>query len=649
MCGIAGIIDWQKLPNPASIESMTQAMHRRGPDFGAVKVLGPVILGHRRLSIQDTRENAHQPMSNPTQTVWITFNGEIYNFKLLQKTLENKGYTFRTHSDTEVILAAWEEWREQCVDHLVGMFAFCLWDTRDQTLFLARDRLGEKPLFYAYLNNDPAQGLLFASTLQALLCHPQAPKQINPYAIHQFLHFNYILSDTCIIQNVYKLPAAHYLRIKRNSPLVLKPYWNLSHYFHQKQAHSASHLSETLNQLLLDSVRGEAISDVPLGAFLSGGMDSSAIVSKLSQVIPKNQVNTFSMDFEESSYSELAKSQTVARHLNVHHHTQRVESHLAETLPVIVQNFHEPFADTSMIPMYYLAQFTRKQVTVSLSGDGADELFLGYETYIADKIHHAFQGVPKFFFRWMASGVDRFMPVSHRKQSLESQLKRWLSGMQCKPTAAHLLWRQISPLAVLPQLLSSRYYEGQCEERLQAYLETLFAPVKSCHYLDQASYVDIKTWLVDDILVKVDQTSMAHSLEVRAPFLDHRLVEFAAQLPVSYKLNGFQKKWLLKQALKHELPPSILHAKKRGFNAPVSIWLTNSLVPLAKAALYESPLKEWLEKPFLDKLWHEHLSRQQDHGLVLFGLTCLGLWLTHFYETLPQGIVPHDNRDRACL
>ncbi len=636
MCGLVGSLQWQMPDDEKLIEKMTHTLFHRGPDAGKIVSLGPLVLGHRRLTIIDTEASANQPMTDNTGRYWIVFNGEIYNFKELRSTLMNFGHQFRTHSDTETILESWKKWGIDCLSHFKGMFAFALWDKEEQMLFLARDRLGEKPLYYHLLPQNLDGGIIFASELQALLQHPLIPKTINPKAMSQFLSLNYVLTNTSIIDQVQKLPPAHYLILRRHRQPELKQYWDLSTAFKEKREFSSRNAAaEQLQFLIDDSVKRQTVSDVPLGAFLSGGIDSSTIVAAMCKMQDPKFIQTFSIGFQEKSYSELKESAHVAKHLDVCHHTQVIHADMAALLPKIVSAMDEPFADSSMIPMYFLSQFSREKVKVCLSGDGGDELFAGYETYTADKLYHLSKHLPKSFIRHAQSMIN-YLPVSHQKVSRDYKLKKFLQGCSLDFQYAHYFWRTIFTDEEKQELLDPNVQQSIMQHQPFAFFQHFHQDVDTCHPLDQASYVDMKTWMVDDILVKVDRTTMAHSLEARAPFLDHTLVEFAASLPVSFKLRFFEKKHLLKLSQKAMLPKHILYRSKKGFNAPVSTWFTKTLWNLGREVTLNGALDEFCRLDVIERLWQEHLQKRKDHGLKLFGLTCLGLWLDNFKTKITQ-------------
>jgi asparagine synthase (glutamine-hydrolysing) len=625
MCGVSGWLSWERPPNPHIVVSMTNQLVHRGPDSGAVVDRGAVVLGHRRLSIIDLTKAGSQPMADHTGTVWIVFNGEIYNFPELRAQLEGYGHRFRTNSDTEVILEAYKKWGEDCLERLVGMFAFAIWDENRNRLLLARDRLGEKPLYFQNLVNG---GLIFASEMKALRAHPEASSTVNPAALSDFLSLNYILSDKSILRGVEKLPAAHYLLFEKGRPPVMKQYWDLARHFREKRPYrSEAAAAEELAHHLESAVKGQLLSDVPLGAFLSGGIDSSAVVASMVKQRPGGGNSTFSLGFPERSYSELDWSSDTAAYLDVENFQHVFQANEEVGLERIVYFADEPFADTSIIPLYHLAAFARRHVTVCLSGDGADEILGGYETYVADRMRHATQFIPRSVTRALGQMLETLWQPSFDKVSNDYKIKQFLHGHGLDPIAAHYRWRTIFSDAEKRRMLRDQPDWENAEDGACNRFREIARDVEGCHYLDQAMYVDIKTWLVDDILTKVDRATMAHSLEARVPFLDHRLVEFAASLPVNWKLKGLRKKHLLKESQRKTLPNRVLNRKKRGFNAPVSHWFGGEFEEMAKSVTLDSGLTEWIDPGSVELLWKDHLQMKRDNGLKLFGLTCLGIWL----------------------
>jgi len=625
VCGICGIVAFGEAPDRDVVAAMAERLVHRGPDAGGLHADGPAVLGHRRLAILDVSDASAQPMLDVSGRWCIVFNGEIYNFRELRRELEAEGAAFRSTGDTEVLLEAYRRWGPECLERLNGMFAFAVWDRRARTLFLARDRLGEKPLFYRPL---PDGGVAFASELKALRACPQASGAVNPRAVRQYLALNYVLTSECIVEGVRKLPPGHFLLAAEGRRAEPVPYWDVAAAFRDKRRfRSEGEAAEAFAALLDDAVRIRMVSDVPLGAFLSGGVDSSAVVAAMCRHEPPHQVRTFSMGFAEKSYSELDEAEAVARFLGTDHHAHVAGDDLAGRLAEIVRAADEPFADTSMIPMYALAAFTRRHVTVSLSGDGCDEIMAGYETYAADRLCHLTRGVPRGVVRATARAFDRLWPVTFHKVSLDYKLRQFLAEHDRDVLKAHYGWRRIFTAPEAAALGGGALTAaGDAGDPLEAF-RRFEGEVAGCHYLDRMMYVDLKTWLADDILVKVDRTTMAHSLEVRPPFLDHRLVEFAASLPVDLKMKRFQKKYLFKRSQRGRLPEATLRRPKAGFNAPVSHWLATTIGELFDRVVRGGTLGGALDRKRVDALWEDHVERRRDNGLKLFGLVCLGLWL----------------------
>ena len=623
MCGIAGKISWSQAPNVDQVRAMTGEMWRRGPDADGFFSNNFVAFGHRRLAIIDLSETGRQPMADHTSQYWITFNGEIYNFGEVRRELEQSGAQFRSTSDTEVILEAYKRWGDECLQRFNGMFAFALWDNLKQRCLLARDRFGKKPLFYAVLGNGD---LIFASELKALLRSGLISWRLNTEALSQYLSLGYVLSNACILDGVKKLEPASAMVVERDRPIRIWRYWDLARLFSRKVKITESDAAAELRHLLNDSTRLRMISDVPLGAFLSGGIDSSSIVASMCQNSAAEQVETYSIGFAEKGYSELAEAGIVARHLGVSHHEQNVDVSMAKDLADIVYAADEPFADNSMVPTFYLSAFARRSVTVALTGDGGDELFAGYETYLADKLHHLASRMPRFSSLFGAVAT-RWLPVTFNKVSWDYKARKFFQASRLPFSEAHYHWRTIFTEAEKRSLLKPEYAKSLDDRPSLRQFDKFFNEVPDCHFLDQAMYVDVKTWLVDDILVKADRMSMAHSLELRSPLLDYRIAEFAASLPTDLKLKGFQKKYILKRSQTGILPHSTIHRKKRGFNAPVAHWLESGLQDLLVGAFKESPVNDIINVGFVESLLKAHRQRTEDASFKLFNLLTLAFWM----------------------
>lgn len=625
MCGIAGILDWTSPPDARVAAAMTDALAHRGPDAGHVLTRPAIVLGHRRLAVIDLSEAANQPMADGSGRFWISYNGELYNFREIRRELEAHGARFRTASDTEVVLEAYKRWDTACLERLNGMFAFALWDEVCQRLLLARDRAGEKPLFYRRL----ADGVVFASELNALRRHPSVSRKIDPAALGQFLTLNYVLAPDSLIDGVRKLEPAHYVVVERGRASTPVRYWNLAEHFRTKRRfQSDDEAAEALRAEVDEAVRLRLVSDVPLGAFLSGGIDSSSIVASMCHLRPAAQNETFSMGFGEDTFDELPWARVAADAVGItRHHAQTVSPDMADALPLIARAADEPMADTSIIPTYYLAKFARERVTVCLSGDGGDENLGGYDTYLADRLLHATRLVPRAASRIAAALADRLLPVRFDKVGTPEKLRRFLRGQALPFERAHCGWRTIFTPEERLALVRPEHHAAVLGPDPFEACRRHFAETRGCHYLDQAIYADIKTWMADDILVKVDRMTMTHALESRAPLLDHRLMEFAASLPADMKVRGATTKFLLKRSQKDRLPDPLVFRRKRGFNAPVSHWFNGVLADLGREATAPRALGEWFDPGAVARLWDEHRARRRDHGLKLFGLVCLGLWL----------------------
>lgn len=659
MCGICGWLSWERDPDPGIVRAMSETIVHRGPDAGGVKALGPVVLGHRRLSIIDLAASNDQPLADHEGRAWIAFNGEIYNFKRVRSELEGLGHRFRTQGDTEVILEAWKRWGPACVERLEGMFAFALWDVAQQTLLVARDRLGEKPLYWAEIPREHGGGVAFGSEPKVLLAHPGFRRAVDPLGLGDFLSLNYTLGTTTLFAGMQRLEAAHAMVLARGAAPRIWRYWNLASAFLNKGlAHadgaplgsgsapqgdagtrSESSLAEELASRIDEVVAARMMSDVPLGAFLSGGVDSSTIVAAMTRTGTPASVRTFTIGFEEKGYDEVAEAREVATMLGVDHRDRTQTADAESVIRALTVAGDEPLGDTSLMPTWFLAQFTRESVTVSLSGDGGDELFAGYETYSADKLQRRARFIPRPLIGALQWAAETMVPTTHGKVSFDYKLRQFLAGAKLPFRRAHWWWRVIFGPDSMRALLRPEHAARVTAEHGFAEFDRHFDEVAGCHWLDQASYVDIKTWMVDDILVKVDRATMAHSLESRAPFLDSNLVEFAASLPPHLKMRGGRKKHILKESQRGRLPASVLDRRKKGFNAPVSSWFDGALKGFVADALAEPNLREWFDPMAIDTLVREHRARVRDHGLRLLSLVSFSLWLRQMKETT----VPRSN------
>ena len=554
MCGIVGLIQTNNAPvSRELITAMTSALSHRGPDGFGIEVWNQVAFGHRRLSIIDL-ETGKQPMSNEDGTVWITFNGEIYNFRELRNELELKGHEFRTRSDTEVIIHGYEEWGDQCVERFRGMFAFGIVDFRNQRLFLARDHLGIKPLYYLRTPSCFA----FASEILVLRRIPNIEFAMNIQSVDQYLWLQYIPAPRTIFKNIFKLPPAHRMSITFDDKISgPEEYWRIQ--FLPDHNRSEKEWLEALEEVLLDSVRAHLVSDVPFGAFLSGGVDSSVVVAYMSQILSK-PVKTFSIGFKEQDFSELPYAEIAASRWRTDHHVEIVKPNALEILPKIVEHYGEPFGDSSALPTYYVCQMARKFVPMVLSGDGGDEGFAGYDSYRTwmDKLPPSRLPFLKRFIYPIAHAV---LPNEYPLQ--DSQLREWLKCIIYLPIPLRSqLWRQ--------------EYRAVTSLPLDV-IEKEFERTRQYGMVNKVQYMDLKTYLPFDILTKVDIASMMHGLEVRTPFVDIRVVEFAATIPESLNMSKNQRgewegKLLLKKLMAKYYTPEFLHRPKMGFGVPIQTW-----------------------------------------------------------------------------
>jgi asparagine synthase (glutamine-hydrolysing) len=620
MCGIAGIFhpDVPKPVDPARVRAMCDVLAHRGPDGSGIWTAPGIGLGHRRLSIIDLDGGA-QPMASADGALVVSFNGEIYNFQEVRAELEARGHGFRTESDTEVILTAWRQWGPDCLSRFNGMFAFALYDKAAETLFLARDRLGVKPLYHAML---PDGALVFASELKGLLAHPLLRRVPDPQAADDFLAFGYVPDDSAIVAGVKKLAAGHYLLARRGRSIP-RPvrWWDVD--FSNPSSASAAALREEMIERLRAAVRSRMIADVPLGAFLSGGVDSSAVVALMAEA-SRSAVETCSIGFEEADHDETRYAKLVAERFATNHRTRIVAADDFGLIDTLVEAFDEPFADASALATYRVSELAREKVTVALSGDGADEAFAGYRRY---PFHSAEERVRRLLpgraQRLLGTLGDLYPKLDWAPRVLRAKTSLQALGRSGEEAYAEAV-------GVTPPLLRARLYSDSMRRTLRGYhaedryVRTMrSAPADDP--LSRAQYADLKIWLPGDILTKVDRTSMAVSLEAREPLLDHRLVEFAARVPARLRLNRGTGKWLMKKALEDRLPREILYRPKMGFVTPVSAWLRGPLADRAAAIARGSALAElgWFDEAAIARVAADHRAGKAEHGRLLWQLLML--------------------------
>lgn len=591
---------------------MMEAIIHRGPDDKGEFIDGYAGLGIRRLSIIDP-EGGHQPITNEDETLVIVFNGEIYNYKDLRQELINHGHKFRTSADTEVIVHLYEEKKENCLEFLNGMFAFCIWDRKNKKIFLARDRLGIKPLYYS-LNN---KGISFASELKSLVQNPPISKDLCKEAITDYFTLGYILSPKTIFKDINSLSPGHFLTVS-NGIVKENRYWDLQ--FTDRNFADENDILKEFSDVLSSSVKRHMISDVPLGAFLSGGIDSSTVLS-LMQAQGSADVKTFSIIVNEKGWDEGRYIKTAKDHFETEHYESVVDLNILKLLPKAVWYNDEPFADSSSIPTFIVSNLARKKVKVALSGDGGDENLAGYPSYIADKMAFFINSIPGL-------GLLSLLQKPASLLIKNQKIAKFFYGLKYPLQKAHYFWRILFDDREREFLFSKDFVNPTTKYDPYSEFEKHLKNCNGNTFLQKATYIDIKTWLADDILKKVDRASMANSLEVRVPFLDYKLVEFCASVPDSLKLKGFNSKYILKKSMKGIIPDIIINRKKRGFHLPVSKYLRTELKDLTLSHLSEERFNSLgiFNQNFIDLLVSEHMSNRKDHGQKIWALLCFSLW-----------------------
>lgn len=621
MCGIAGIFypATPKPVDPARIAAMANAQTHRGPDGSGVWTAPGVGLGHRRLAIIDLGGGA-QPMASVDGALTVTFNGEIYNFQAVRAELEAKGAQFLTNSDTEVLLHGWAAWGPAMLDRLNGMFAFALHDARAQSMFLARDRLGVKPLHYVELSDG---GIAFASELKGLLAHPLLRRTPDIRAVEDFMAFGYVPDDTCLVAGVKKLAAGHSLLLTRGKPVPApQQWWDLD--FSQRASGSSAALGEQLVDLMRDGVRSRMLADVPLGAFLSGGVDSSAVVALMAEA-SKRAVKTCTIGFDAADHDERHYANQIAALFATEHRERIVAADDFALIDTLVTAFDEPFADASALATYRVCELAREQVTVALSGDGADEAFAGYRRYRFQAAEERVRALVPAAFRSSFFGTLGALYPKADWAPRPLRAKTTLLSLADDGATAYARSVGVTTPGLRALLFTDAARQALgghvAEDR---YVTTMRgAPAREA--LDRAQYADFKHWLPGDILTKVDRTSMAVSLEAREPLLDYKLIEFAATLPVSMRINAGEGKWIMKKAMERYLPRDILYRQKMGFVTPISAWFRGALADEAAALATSRVLAGtgWFEMPAIARLAADHRSGRAEHGRTLWQLVML--------------------------
>jgi asparagine synthase (glutamine-hydrolysing) len=610
------------------IDAMAQSIFHRGPDSGGKFQLSHVALAIRRLSIIDL-ETGNQPLSNEAGDVSLVFNGEIYNYREICEGLRDRGHRLKTHSDGEAIVHLYEEKGPDCLRELNGMFAIALWDDRAKRLLLARDRAGEKPLYY-WQRGDT---LVFGSEIKALLEYPGISRAIDPTALTHYFFYGYFPSPNSVYSEIKKLPAAHYMAIEKGR-IKIDSYWRPQEYLRPPDARRVTpgqerDLVEELAVRLRQAAESRLVSDVPLGVFLSGGVDSSAIVAIMSELSPGN-VSSFSVNFPEKTFNEEPYSTLVAKLFRTHHHVLTADKPaMLQAMMTLADHLDEPLADPAVIPTYMISRFAREHIKVALSGEGSDELFGGYPTYMGARLAEYYLKLPSVVRRHLFGRLKNYLPVSSTAVPKGLFLRRFLSHAEKTPAERHHIWFGMFNPAEIDQLFAPDWGGPRpASSQIFSPLDRVLEGARFDETLGEMLYLDFRLYLEDDLLVKVDRSSMACSLELRTPFLDHRLIEFAESLPTRLKVRGFTLKYILKRAVERWLPREIVYRQKRGFSVPIASWMRNELRPLLDETLGEEKLQRqgMFNVEFVRRLVNEHWSGASDHRKTLWTLFSFQLW-----------------------
>jgi len=616
MCGIVGLVDLEskREVNRKLLHEMNEVQYHRGPDGSGLEVRPGVGLGHRRLSIIDLASGA-QPMMSDDGKVVVTYNGEIYNFMALRDELQQLGYQFRTHCDTEVIVYAWKAWGPRCVERFRGMFAFAIWDESNETLFLARDRLGIKPLYFTRLKNG---WFAFASELKALQCHPELSRDIDPKALEEYFAYGYIPDPKTIYKEVHKLAPGHRLLVRQNKQIQPEIYWDVE--FKPDNNIDEEAAKQTLVEHLREAVDVRMISEVPLGAFLSGGVDSSAVVAMMAR-LKDEPVNACSISFGDPAFNEVDFAREVAQRYQTKHRIKEVDPDDFSLVDKLAGLYDEPYADSSALPTYRVCELAREEVTVALSGDGGDENLAGYRRYRWQFYEEKMRGfLPSAIRRPLFGTLGRLYPkldwapkILRAKSTFESLGRDSLEGY-------------FHSVSVMGDSLRGHLYSNKFKRELQGYhaVEVLRGHGQKApdHPLSKVQYLDLKTYLPGDILTKVDRASMAHSLEVRVPILDHHMVEWIATLPPGLKLKGREGKYIFKKSLEPYLPESVLYRPKMGFAVPLASWFRGPLKSRVQEALLGEQMLDsgWFDPEFLHTMVDQHQKGLRDYSAPIWSL-----------------------------
>ncbi len=620
MCGICGF-NWN---DEKLIQRMVQKIHHRGPDAQGVRTFPGLSIGNARLSIIDLSVKGNQPMSDKRGKLWIVYNGELYNFPEIKKELLAKGYRFKSHTDTEVVLKSYQEYGPRCLQKFNGMFAFAIWDEEKKELFLARDRIGIKPLYYYFKNGS----LVFGSEIKSILEADCVKKEVNLQSMYYYLGYEFVPAPNTMFQNIYKLRQGHYA-IFKNGKLQIQKYWDLEF---KPEITDEEEAADRVFDTLEKSVQRRLISDVPLGVFLSGGLDSSTVVGFVSRLYSK-KVRTFTIGYKDKTFSELPYAKTISDFFNTEHNVLMIDPVSPEDIERSLYHLDEPMTDLSTIPFYLISCKAREKVTVCLSGEGGDEMFLGYDRSKAAKINRCYNIFPSFLRKKLMSPLILKLPDRPQKKGAVNMLKRFIEGTLYPDEAGAMRWQYF----LNPEI--EKYIFNQSSRRNISF--TPFDPIyyfsRTCnspHPVDKDIFVDIKLTMADSVLMKVDKMSMATSLEVRVPFLDHEVAELCASIPANLKLNKLTTKYILRKALKKYkfLPENIINRGKQGYSLPVKNWLREELKTYMIDLFKKSPIiKQYFDSSYLSLLIKEHLELKHNHNHILWALVNLSLWYKKFF------------------
>ncbi len=615
MCGICGFT-WE---DQGTVQAMADEIAHRGPDQSGYHCTPGISLGHRRLSIIDLSENGRQPITNENADLWLMHNGEIYNFHKIRRWLEGRGHIFRSRSDSEVILHAYEEEGADCLRRLNGMFAIALWDDRRQSLLLARDRLGEKPLYYCQTN----QQLVFASEIKALLKNPRVPRKPDEAALDCFLGFEFIPAPLTAFAGIQALPAGHLLEWKDGKADV-KPYWRLDQ---EREERPEKEWCEALRAQLERAVRLRLESDVPLGAFLSGGIDSSTVVAMMRRA-SNGPIRTFALGYREAGFSEFSYAKKVARHFGTEHNELLIDPITPEVIEKAVWHLDQPFSEFSVLPYYLICRKAREHVTVCLSGEGGDEVFVGYDRFKASRADRYLKRMPAPLRR-AAGSLAAALPDRPQKKGALNSLRRFFQGAAL-PAGGHMRWQYFLTTETAGDLFRERTGDEILASTL-AWADRAAAESEAREELEREIYCELRFMMPENPLMKVDKMSMACALEIRAPLIDHELVEFAARIPARLKLSGWTTKAILKKTMAELLPPGIAYRPKHGFSFPIKHWLRGDLLGYMEEVLSGSPfIRERFHAQAVSRLIAEHRSGSRNHDHLLWSLVNLALWHRRF-------------------